>query len=72
MIYQEILLNYFSGFIFICPSPYCFVFIIGVIRLVHYLSQHHIFGKDQALKVVLDSGTGTTAVGLGIAALCLG
>ncbi|KAL8156994.1 hypothetical protein AgCh_001918 [Apium graveolens] len=46
--------------------------LLGVIRLVHYLSRHHIFGKDQALKVVLDSGTGTTAVGLGIAALCLG
>lgn len=55
-----------------CHSPCCFVFIIGVIRLVHYLSQHHIFGKDQALKIVVDSGTGTTAVGLGIAALFLG
>lgn len=59
-------------FYFYVSSPYCFVFIIGVIRLVHYLSRHHIFGKDQALKVVVDSGTGTTAVGLGIAALCLG
>ncbi|KAL1804514.1 hypothetical protein ACET3Z_033161 [Daucus carota] len=46
--------------------------LLGTIRLVHYLSRDHIFGKNQPLKVVVDSGTGTTAVGLGIAALCLG
>ncbi|KVI05648.1 1-aminocyclopropane-1-carboxylate deaminase/D-cysteine desulfhydrase [Cynara cardunculus var. scolymus] len=32
----------------------------------------HILGKDQPLKIVVDAGTGTTAVGLGIGALCLG
>ncbi|KAK9060226.1 hypothetical protein SSX86_020930 [Deinandra increscens subsp. villosa] len=44
----------------------------GLIRLVQYLSQDHILGKDQALKIIVDAGTGTTAVGLGIGALCLG
>lgn len=44
----------------------------GLIRLVKYLSQDHILGKDQPLKIVVDAGTGTTAVGLGIGALCLG
>lgn len=44
----------------------------GLIRLVRYLSQDHIFGKDQPLKIVVDAGTGTTAVGLAIGALCLG
>ncbi|KAJ9554604.1 hypothetical protein OSB04_018649 [Centaurea solstitialis] len=44
----------------------------GLIRLVQYLSQDHILGKDQPLKIVVDAGTGTTAVGLGIGALCLG
>ncbi|KAL7589042.1 hypothetical protein Lser_V15G41111 [Lactuca serriola] len=44
----------------------------GLIRLVKYLSQDHILGKSQPLKIVVDSGTGTTAVGLGIGALCLG
>ncbi|KAF5778181.1 putative D-cysteine desulfhydrase [Helianthus annuus] len=44
----------------------------GLIRLVQYLSQDHIFGKDQPLKIIVDAGTGTTAVGLGIGALCLG
>ncbi|XP_076898066.1 D-cysteine desulfhydrase 2, mitochondrial-like [Bidens hawaiensis] len=44
----------------------------GLIRLVQYLSQDHILGKDQHLKIIVDAGTGTTAVGLGIGALCLG
>ncbi|KAL1289921.1 hypothetical protein AAHE18_20G092700 [Arachis hypogaea] len=44
----------------------------GMIRLVQYLSQSHLLGKDRALKFVIDAGTGTTAVGLGLAALCLG
>lgn len=50
----------------------CYCNLIGVIRLVQYLSQNHLFGKDRALKIVVDSGTGTTAVGLGLGALCLG
>ncbi|KAL5552729.1 hypothetical protein UlMin_040130 [Ulmus minor] len=46
--------------------------LLGLIRLVHYLSQDHLFGRERALKLVVDSGTGTTAVGLGIGAICLG
>ncbi|KAG2708040.1 hypothetical protein I3843_05G157700 [Carya illinoinensis] len=48
------------------------VAILGVIRLVHYLSQNHLLGKERALKLVVDAGTGTTAVGLALGALCLG
>lgn len=44
----------------------------GVIRLVEYLSRDYVFGKNQRMKIVVDAGTGTTAVGLGIGALCLG
>lgn len=46
--------------------------LLGAIRLVHYLSQKHLFGKDQVVKIVVDAGTGTTAVGLALGALCLG
>ncbi|KAL5984465.1 hypothetical protein ACLOJK_018570 [Asimina triloba] len=46
--------------------------LLGVIRLVKYLSQKHLFGKDQQVKIVVDAGTGTTAVGLALGALCLG
>ncbi|XP_058082000.1 D-cysteine desulfhydrase 2, mitochondrial isoform X2 [Magnolia sinica] len=46
--------------------------LFGVIRLVKYLSQKHLFGKDRPIKLVVDAGTGTTAVGLGLGALCLG
>ncbi|KAL2465537.1 D-cysteine desulfhydrase 2 [Abeliophyllum distichum] len=46
--------------------------LLGVMRLVQYLSQNHVFGRKQAIKIVVDSGTGTTAVGLGLGALCLG
>lgn len=48
------------------------VALLGVIRLVQYLSQEHLFGKVQAVKIIVDAGTGTTAVGLGLGALCLG
>ncbi|GKD23550.1 D-cysteine desulfhydrase 2, mitochondrial isoform X1 [Tanacetum coccineum] len=44
----------------------------GLIRLVQYLSQDHILGKEQPLKIIVDAGTGTTAVGLAIGTLCLG
>ncbi|XP_043724735.1 D-cysteine desulfhydrase 2, mitochondrial isoform X5 [Telopea speciosissima] len=47
-------------------------FVAGVIRLVEYLSQTHLFGKEQPIKLVVDAGTGTTAIGLGIGARCLG
>ncbi|KAJ8615578.1 hypothetical protein MRB53_034950 [Persea americana] len=46
--------------------------LLGVIRLVKYLSQNHLFGKERPINVVVDAGTGTTAVGLGIGALLLG
>ncbi|KAE8023581.1 hypothetical protein FH972_009259 [Carpinus fangiana] len=37
-----------------------------------YLSQNHLLGTERPLKFVVDAGTGTTAVGLGLGALCLG
>ncbi|XAR64467.1 D-cysteine desulfhydrase [Bertholletia excelsa] len=48
------------------------VALLGVIRLVWYLSQNHVLGKEQALKIVVDAGTGTTAIGLALGAICLG
>lgn len=48
------------------------VLFVGLIRLVQYLSQNHILGKERPLKLVVDAGTGTTAVGLGLGAKCLG
>ncbi|KAL3501097.1 hypothetical protein ACH5RR_035546 [Cinchona calisaya] len=48
------------------------VALLGVIRLVQYLSQEHLFGNLQTVKIIVDAGTGTTAVGLGLGALCLG
>ncbi|KAG6426755.1 hypothetical protein SASPL_110988 [Salvia splendens] len=46
--------------------------LLGVMRLVKYLSQKHLFGKEQTMKIVVDAGTGTTAVGLALGALSLG
>ncbi|KAM4120493.1 hypothetical protein ACJW30_03G136500 [Castanea mollissima] len=46
--------------------------LLGVIRLVWYLSQSHLLGKERAMRFVVDAGTGTTAVGLGLGALCFG
>ncbi|KAM5568010.1 D-cysteine desulfhydrase 2, mitochondrial [Rosa sericea] len=48
------------------------VALLGLIRLVQYLSQNHLLGKERVLKFVVDSGTGTTAVGLALGAICLG
>ncbi|KAK3223516.1 hypothetical protein Dsin_010541 [Dipteronia sinensis] len=48
------------------------VALLGIFRLVQYLSQDHLFGKKRAVKLVVDAGTGTTAVGLGLGAMCLG
>ncbi|XP_022966679.1 D-cysteine desulfhydrase 2, mitochondrial isoform X2 [Cucurbita maxima] len=45
--------------------------LLGLIRLVNYLSQDHLLGKQRAIKFVVDAGTGTTAIGLGLGALCL-
>ncbi|KAL4202778.1 hypothetical protein AMTRI_Chr02g265280 [Amborella trichopoda] len=46
--------------------------LLGVMRLVDYLSQTQIFGRSHSLKIVVDAGTGTTAVGLALGVLCLG
>ncbi|XWS22709.1 hypothetical protein CRYUN_Cryun29cG0059300 [Craigia yunnanensis] len=46
--------------------------LLGMFRLVDYLSQDHLFGRKRIFNFVVDSGTGTTAVGLGLGALCLG
>ncbi|KAL8161675.1 hypothetical protein V2J09_013164 [Rumex salicifolius] len=48
------------------------VALLGVIRLVHYLSHSNLFMKEKPLTLVIDAGTGTTAVGLALGALCLG
>ena len=45
---------------------------IGIIRLVQYLSQNHLLGKQRATKFVVDAGTGTTAIGIGLAAIFFG
>ncbi|CAH8360950.1 unnamed protein product [Eruca vesicaria subsp. sativa] len=46
--------------------------LLGMFRLVKYLSQDHLLGKKRRVKFVVDSGTGTSAVGLGVAAMSLG
>ncbi|XP_015572199.1 D-cysteine desulfhydrase 2, mitochondrial isoform X2 [Ricinus communis] len=48
------------------------VALLGAIRLVEYLCQSHLFGKKRRVKLIVDAGTGTTAIGLGLGALCLG
>ncbi|KAL5077948.1 hypothetical protein RYX36_016932 [Vicia faba] len=44
----------------------------SIIRLVQYLSQNHLLGKQRATKFVVDAGTGTTAIGIGLAAIFFG
>ncbi|KAF8399825.1 hypothetical protein HHK36_015697 [Tetracentron sinense] len=46
--------------------------LLGLIRLAEYLSQPHLFGKERDLNIVVDAGTGTTAIGLAIGAICVG
>ncbi|KAG0459734.1 hypothetical protein HPP92_022862 [Vanilla planifolia] len=46
--------------------------LLGFIRLVKYLSQANVFGENQQITLVVDAGTGTTAVGLAMGAVCLG
>ncbi|CAA7395576.1 unnamed protein product [Spirodela intermedia] len=46
--------------------------LLGVIRLVKCLSENYVIGKEEKVTIVLDAGTGTTAVGLAIGAVCLG
>lgn len=48
------------------------VALLGIIRLVSYLSQIHILGKKRPYNFVIDAGTGTTAVGFALGALILG
>lgn len=40
--------------------------LLGLIRLVDYLSQPSCFGMEGILRIVVDCGTGTTAVGLAL------
>jgi methylase of polypeptide subunit release factors len=44
----------------------------GVMRLVEHLSNLSSFQKDEEVHIVVDAGTGTTAVGLALGAVCLG
>lgn len=39
---------------------------LGLIRLVDYLSQPSNFGTSKRVRIVVDCGTGTTAVGLAL------
>nr|CAD1834779.1 unnamed protein product [Ananas comosus var. bracteatus] len=48
------------------------VALLGVIRLVDYLAQANVFGKEQKIRIVLDAGTGTTAEGLALGVVLLG
>ncbi|KAH9606167.1 hypothetical protein KSS87_014482 [Heliosperma pusillum] len=48
------------------------VALLGMIRLVQYLSQGHILGNKRPYNFVIDSGTGTTAIGFAVGALILG
>ncbi|KAI4384165.1 hypothetical protein MLD38_002353 [Melastoma candidum] len=46
--------------------------LLGVMRLVYLLSHDHLLGKKRIVKLVVDAGTGTTAVGLGLGVACMG
>ncbi|CAO1945642.1 unnamed protein product [Urochloa humidicola] len=46
--------------------------LLGVMRLVDYLSGLPLLRHDEKVHIVVDSGTGTTAVGLALGAVCLG
>ncbi|XP_047058634.1 putative D-cysteine desulfhydrase 2, mitochondrial isoform X1 [Lolium rigidum] len=46
--------------------------LLGVMRLVEHLSNLSSFQKDEEVHIVVDAGTGTTAVGLALGAVCLG
>uniref|UniRef100_A0A0D9V4H9 D-cysteine desulfhydrase n=1 Tax=Leersia perrieri TaxID=77586 RepID=A0A0D9V4H9_9ORYZ len=46
--------------------------LLGVVRLVEYLYNLPSFQKHEKVHIVVDAGTGTTAVGLALGAVCLG
>ncbi|KAF3334810.1 D-cysteine desulfhydrase 2 [Carex littledalei] len=48
------------------------VALLGVIRLVKFLSESSQFGNGCQVQVIVDAGTGTTAVGIALGALLLG
>ncbi|KAF3782002.1 D-cysteine desulfhydrase 2 [Nymphaea thermarum] len=48
------------------------VALLGLIRLVEYLSQPSLFGRAHKVEVIVDAGTGTTAIGLGLGMLLFG
>lgn len=45
--------------------------LLGVMRLVEHLSNLSSFQKDEEVHIVVDAGTGTTAVGLALGATSL-
>ncbi|KAL9226376.1 hypothetical protein vseg_002198 [Gypsophila vaccaria] len=47
------------------------VALLGIVRLVQYLSQNHVLGNKRPYNFVIDSGTGTTAVGFALGAKIL-
>lgn len=49
-----------------------FIAFSGVMRLVEHLSSLSSFHNDEEVHIVVDAGTGTTAVGLALGAVCLG
>ncbi|KMZ58459.1 hypothetical protein ZOSMA_76G00150 [Zostera marina] len=46
--------------------------LLGVIHLVRSLSQPHLLGRNETIKIVLDAGIGTTTTGVGLAVKILG
>ncbi|XP_021746596.1 D-cysteine desulfhydrase 2, mitochondrial-like isoform X1 [Chenopodium quinoa] len=48
------------------------VALLGIIRLLRYLSQSHILGEKRPYNFMIDAGTGTTAIGFALGALILG
>ncbi|XP_074309976.1 D-cysteine desulfhydrase 2, mitochondrial isoform X2 [Silene latifolia] len=48
------------------------VALLGILRLVQYLSQSHILGNKRPYNFVIDSGTGTTTIGFALGARILG
>ncbi|XP_024539891.1 D-cysteine desulfhydrase 2, mitochondrial isoform X1 [Selaginella moellendorffii] len=46
--------------------------LLGFIRLVRWLSENEVFERDDKIKIVVDSGTGTSAIGLALGIALLG
>ncbi|EFJ10341.1 hypothetical protein SELMODRAFT_44641, partial [Selaginella moellendorffii] len=46
--------------------------LLGFIRLVRWLSENEVFEREDKIKIVVDSGTGTSAIGLALGIALLG